>query len=195
MKGKCSMIYHGVNPYWFRPLRREVVEKFKQQNNFKDKFIIGMVARNQARKAHPRALLAFQKFIQGKEDKTIFLMHACPQDQGWNLDDLINRFGLNKKVFLTMPHNNPAVGISPEQQLMLYNCMDVHVLANEGEGFGLPIIESMSCGVPNLTDDYAAGKELIEDSGAGMLIKSATPIFRGADHNYKRCATDIGVLA
>ena len=54
------------------------------------------------------------------------------------------------------------------------------MVGTSGGGFGLPIIESMSCGVPNLTDDYAAGKELIEDSGAGILIKSATPIFRGA---------------
>jgi len=38
-----------------------------------------------------------------------------------------------------------------------------------GEGFGLPIIESMACGTPLIATDFSAMKELVED--VGLLVK------------------------
>ena len=194
MQDKCSMIYHGINPYLYHPLRREHIDRFKKNNGMENKFVVGMVARNQARKAHPRLLLAWQKFAQGKED-VMLLMHCCPQDQGWDLGDLVNRFGLNQKVRITMPHNNPAQGVPQDQMVMLYNAMDVHVLTTEGEGFGIPVLESMACGIPNITDDYAASAELVKEAEGGLLTPAITRVFRGADHNFDRPSTDIDKLA
>src|SRR3990167_1158501 len=184
-----SMVYHGVNSYLFRPLQRPYVEKFKEQHGLKDKFVIGMVARNQARRSHPRLLVAFQKFAENKND-VVLLLHCMPKDQGWDLNDLVNRFNLNGKVFFTNQSNNPAIGMPDQHMVTLLNTMDVHVLLGEGEGFGIPILESMSCGVPNLVNHYGAEKELVEDSGAGFTIKPAAMYFRGSDHNYQRALVD-----
>ena len=44
----------------------------------------------------------------------------------------------------------------------LYNCMDVFVLPTGGEGFGIPTLEAMSCGVPICVTNYTTGYELIK---------------------------------
>ena len=191
---RCSLVYHGVNPYLFRPLPEPYIETMKEKHGFKNKFVVGAVMRNQARKSHPRLLRAFQKFSEGKSDVVLFL-HCSPRDQGWDLNDLINRYGLNGKAFFTNPSQNPALGISTDQLVGLYNMMDVHAPVAEGEGFGLPILESMSCGVPNLVNHYGAEQELVEDSGAGFTIKPATVYLRGSDHNFERPLVDEQDLA
>ena len=43
----------------------------------------------------------------------------------------------------------------------LYNCMDVFVLPTAGEGFGIPTVEAMACGVPICVTNYTTGYELI----------------------------------
>ena len=49
----------------------------------------------------------------------------------------------------------------------LYNSFDVLLMCTGGEGFGLPLYEAQSCGVPVITTDYAAGPEGV---GAGLTV-------------------------
>ena len=49
----------------------------------------------------------------------------------------------------------------------LYNSFDALLLCSGGEGFGLPLYEAQSCGVPVITTDYAAGPEGV---GAGLTV-------------------------
>lgn len=188
----ASMIYHGVDPYFFRPLPKPYMDHWKKQMgqpgiSFENKFIVGMVARNQSRKSHPQLLKGFAKFAKDKTD-VMLLMNCVAVDQGWNIDDLINRYELRGKAFIT-GSSNPAFGMPMDKLMMLYNAMDVHLLATEGEGFGIPILESMSCGVPNMTNAYAAGEELVRDSG-GILLEKGPIVMRGSDHNFERQYTD-----
>ena len=39
--------------------------------------------------------------------------------------------------------------------------MDVHALPTGGEGFGIPTVEAMSCGVPNVICNYTTSYELV----------------------------------
>jgi glycosyltransferase involved in cell wall biosynthesis len=43
--------------------------------------------------------------------------------------------------------------------------MDVFFLTTSGEGFGIPIIEAMSCEIPVIATDYTTTYELIEEDG------------------------------
>ena len=55
----------------------------------------------------------------------------------------------------------------------VYNIMDVFLLTTSGEGFGVPIIEAMSCEVPVVATDYTTTPELVLQNKAGLGINLA----------------------
>lgn len=50
----------------------------------------------------------------------------------------------------------------------LYNSADVYLHTSEYEGFGLPVLEAMACGVPVVTSNKASLPEIVGD--AGVLV-------------------------
>ena len=59
--------------------------------------------------------------------------------------------------------------------------MDVFVLPTAGEGFGIPSLEAMSCGVPICVTNYTTGYELIKCDDAGNEDVPMYPL--GGQHN------------
>ena len=43
--------------------------------------------------------------------------------------------------------------------------MDVFVLPTAGEGFGIPTVEAMSCGVTSITSNVFSPPEIMKDAG------------------------------
>ena len=68
----------------------------------------------------------------------------------------------------------------------LYNCMDVFVLPTAGEGFGIPTIEAMSCGVPICVTNYTTGYELIKSDIFSTILSVFT--FNSINFLFNRCA-------
>lgn len=60
-------------------------------------------------------------------------------------------------------------GMPKENLWSLYAMSDCFLLTSKAEGLGLPIMESMSCGVPVVATDTGAIHELLQD-GRGFLI-------------------------
>ena len=82
---------------------------------------------------------------------------------GWKFPSFAEQYGIEKYL---MP---PLMGVldagqavSEEQMAHLFNCMDVFVLPTGGEGFGIPTLEAMSCGVPICVTNYTTGYELVK---------------------------------
>lgn len=170
-------IPHGVDLNVFRPLTPEHKLELKKQAGFENKFVVGSVMRNQSRKMIPNLLYSFKEFIKDKPDAVLYL-HCDPLDpQGWNLFDLCNRLELSGKVFFGLKRY--SLGIPEARLNMVYNLFDVHVLPTTGEGFGLPIIESQSCGVPNIATDYTTSRELIEGHGELVPLCQECPYIIG----------------
>ena len=69
--------------------------------------------------------------------------------------------------------------LSDEQLNRLYNLFDVTVLPSTGEGFGLPIIESLAAGVPVVATDCSACSELVR--GRGELVRVLTTVTVGTN--------------
>jgi glycosyltransferase involved in cell wall biosynthesis len=55
----------------------------------------------------------------------------------------------------------------------MFQIADIHALATTGEGFGIPTIESQSCGLPNVITDYTTSKELVGEPETGLIIPIA----------------------
>ncbi len=203
-------IYHGVNTKIFQPRNEE--EKIKDRESIlgphKDKKIIGIVARNQPRKAfdklfeayfyvlngkyikcescnqltlHPYSVLE-KKFThvsqckhcrstdiyQGKSREDVALyVHAAAADCGWDLIDLQDDYDLNGKILIN-PSLKIGVGVSENTLAAIFNTFTIFTLPTRGEGFGLPVLEAMACGIPIVVNDYSAYTEWT--SGCGELI-------------------------
>ena len=65
--------------------------------------------------------------------------------------------GFNKKIFEEIKSSGieqsiRLLGVVRDEELpLLYNCADLFVYPSLYEGFGLPPLEAMACGVPIIT--------------------------------------------
>ena len=81
----------------------------------------------------------------------------------------IERFGVGDAVRFES-------GISNERMIELYAEAEVAVVPSLYEGFSLPAVESMACGVPLVTTTGGALPEVVgEDGETGMLVRPGDP--------------------
>jgi glycosyltransferase involved in cell wall biosynthesis len=168
-------IPHAVDTNIFYRLSEEERNKARHKWGFQDKFVVGVVARNQGRKMLDRTLKTFKIFCKDKQNAILF-MHTDPYDRAgvFDMTAMIQREGLqNRVVFSGM---NFFKGFDYKQMNEVYNIMDVFLLTTSGEGFGVPIIEAMACEVPVIATDYTTTPELVTEHNAGFGAKLAAEI-------------------
>lgn len=165
----------------------------------KDSFIVGTVMRNQRRKLYPDLMEAFKTFLEQEQKDNIYLyLHTYYPDVGWEIPDLIQRYGLSSRVLMTYKCkkcnkisvdffqnsvtvcnsckslSNQLVGIHnhiDETDLAkVYNVFDIYVQYANSEGFGMPQVEAAYCGLPVLSIDYSAMKSVVKNIG-GIPMK------------------------
>lgn len=166
-------IPHGYDPKVFYKEFDEKRIELRKAWGVENKFVVGSVFRNQGRKMPDRLLKAFKIFSRTHPD-AVLLLHTDPDDQArtFNMQNLINRFQLNNRVIFTGGTFHKP--LSHDTLREIYNIMDVFMLSTSGEGFGVPIVEAMACGVPQLVTDYTTTKELVVDAPkTGLAIKLA----------------------
>jgi len=173
---RIQRIYLGVDPEVFRPLPER--ERLKTHERFRGKFVVGCVARNQPRKNVPALVKAFAQLCQRRDDLHLYL-HMNPCDVGYDLVTLLRRHRLEGHADVSGPDSSLDQPLADEQLNRLYNLFDVTVLPSYGEGFGLPIIESLAAGVPVVATDYSACPELVR--GRGELVRALTTVTVGVN--------------
>ena len=166
----AEYIPHGYDNKIYYQMSKEDKLKIKKVWGLQNKFVVGVVARNQSRKMLDRTLKAFALWCREKPD-AVLLLHLDPNDpaQAFNIVTTINRYRLNNRVIMTGTSMFRPFGYDKMNEV--YNLMDVFLLSTSGEGFGIPIIEAMACGVPQVVTDYTTTKELvIDDIQTGLSV-------------------------
>lgn len=169
-KIKTEYVPHAVNEKLFY---KEDKEKAKAKFGLQGKFVIGCVARNQGRKMLDRGIKAIHFFatISKHLPDAVLLFHSDPNDGAavFSLQELTVRLNLQNRIFFTgMSFFNT---FNYSQMRDVFNAMDIFILPTSGEGFGVPIIESMACEVPVICTDYTTTPELVVDNKAGYGVK------------------------
>lgn len=183
-------VYHGVDTEIFKPLNQS--EARLALGIPLDAFVVGMVARNQYRKRFDVMCKAFAEFAKGKKNVKLYL-HTTLHDVGWDIVDMTNQLGLGDKLILTQDVR-PDRGVSPEMLNVIYNSFDVNALISLGDGFGLPVAESMATGCPQLVSGHSCLQELVEGHG-GLTAKTATWIMNTGGFNTWGQLTDYEDIA
>jgi glycosyltransferase involved in cell wall biosynthesis len=144
---KIEVVYNGVADH-FSPLPAEDVAAFRQQEHLPDRFLL-YVGTLEPRKNLVRLLEAFAcwRATASAADQEIALVIAGAK--GWFYDEIFQRVhSLNLNDVVHFP------GFVPTESLPYwYQAAMAFVYPSLFEGFGMPVIEAMACGVPVLCSD------------------------------------------
>jgi glycosyltransferase involved in cell wall biosynthesis len=182
-------IPHMINTDLYTP-SKEWGDIARKAYHWEDKFVIGTVGTNhEHRKNWETGMLAMSKFKKMHPNDVIYYAHTNRLDErGIDLAYLTQMLDIEDIVKFPSPAEIQT-GIPMETMARMYNTLDVFLLPTKGEGFGIPIVEAMACGVPVITTDCTAQKEICKDSGAWM-IQNLTPDFTGQNSWQFNCTPD-----
>jgi glycosyltransferase involved in cell wall biosynthesis len=142
-------------------------------NEVKDRMgvesVIGCVAQNiGTRKKIERLIEAFSKMENKKE--CLLHLHTLPVSikSAIDLHKVAKLCNVEDSVIFSYGMNS-VEGISDYGMNYLYNYFDIHATATSYEGFGMPILESMAVGKPQVVPACGTGPELIGENDRGLL--------------------------
>jgi len=156
---KIITIQSGVDPA-FRPINDTVAKgKIAEKYDLPERFIlyVGLI---EPRKNLPMLISAFKRLIDSGEDYKLVLVGRY----GWMYEELLKQ--INNLDLEGMIHFTGYV--SQEDLPLVYNLSSLFVYPTIYEGFGLPVLEAMACGVPVITTDVSSLPEIVGE--AGMLV-------------------------
>ena len=141
--------------------------------------------------------LAISKGRLDIAQKTFLYAHTSYPDNGWSIPSLLKEHGLCHKVLFTYVCTNcghyfPAffqdarsickkchhttallssthTGLNRAQLANIYNMFDAYIQYSICEGFGMPQVEAISCGLPLFTVGYSAMTEVGKKSGGEVI--------------------------
>jgi glycosyltransferase involved in cell wall biosynthesis len=154
---RITVVHHGIDEQ-FQPVSKAEVDSFRRRMRLPERFVL-CLSTIQPRKNLERLISAFERVSAG--DESIHLIMAGKI--GWLSEPITNRV-----------HQSPyrdrirLLGHLPDPQLpLLYNAATGFALPSLYEGFGLPVLEAMACGVPTLLSNRGALPEL---AGADAVV-------------------------
>lgn len=155
---KIKVVYNGFNGRLYRPISdQEKIKQVLSQYDIKTPYIF-YAGRLEKKKNTAKLVEAYaimkQKFKKIKH-KLVLVGKA-----GFGFDEvkyIIQEFNLDDEVIIT--------GWIPEADMpYIYNGASLFVLPSLYEGFGIPLLEAMACGVPIAASNIAAIPEVVKDS-------------------------------
>lgn len=178
-KEKIFVIPHGVDTKVFNPNIPKV--KLKTKKKFK---FVSVVAPHY-RKNIPLMLDAYCKAFTAKDDVCLVLktkiykhsdgiydMHKNPKGRkafeivlGDVFKKLVKKYGKNMPEIELL--NGHVSNVSS-----IYNACDVHITTTGSEGFGLPLIEAMACGLLSIAPRYSGQLDFMNDDNSLLIDTS-----------------------
>lgn len=157
-RGPSSVVPLGVDRDIFYPRdKRESRAMFRNAHITDDAFVVGYVGRNQYRKRLDLLIRYFAAFVSRgghAHDNAILCIHSAPSgENSIDIRSLVNYYGLNGRVHLAEPERGN--GLNESLMPYVYSAMDVFLTCSQAEGWDLPLLEAMSCGVPSIAADWA----------------------------------------
>ncbi len=154
---KITVVYEAANPI-FQPMDREEARKQVRLRYGVDGPYILFVSTIEPRKNVPTLIRAVWQLIDCyKEDVHLILAGG----KGWLYEDafaMVDSLRLDDRVHF--------VGrVSSDDLLYLYNAAELLAHPAFYEGFGLPPLEAMACGLPVVVSNVASLPEVVGDAG------------------------------
>ncbi len=176
-KGKIHVIPIGVEDY-FKPVDDKYkIEAIRKKYQIEGKFFL-YLGTLEPGKNITKIIYAFESIVKSFSLEASLIIAG---KKGWLFDEIFNtaqKTGLlNKKIFF--------LGFVPEEELpTLYNAAECLVFPSTNEGFGLPPLESMSCGTPVITSHISSLPEVVGDAALMVDPYDVTSISKAMHRIY-----------
>jgi len=157
---KIRVIHNGVDTV-FQPIKdQHLLDTAREKYNLNERFVLYLGA-IQPRKNISTLIRAYNILCKGHNFKYKLVIAGGVGWKNKNICPLIEELGLRDKIILT--------GYIPEHDLpTIYNLSDAFVFPSLYEGFGIPVLEAMACGIPVVTSNVSSLPEV--SGGAAVLI-------------------------
>lgn len=154
-ESKIDVVYQGCNPLFRQEVRASLKSEVRKLYSLPERYVI-MVGTVEQRK---NQLLAVEAMRALPADVKLVIVGRGRNNYGEKVKAAISEKGLaDRVVWLT--------GVPTEHLPALYSMATLAAYPSRYEGFGLPVIEALSCGVPVIA---ATGSCLEEAGGPGAL--------------------------
>lgn len=140
-----------------------------------DTFLFGMVAANKdnpPRKSFQEVMEAFAKFHKKHPKSALYMHTVIKTDKGFPIDMFAKKLGIEEAILHPDIYELQYL-INQEQMGKIYSSFDCLLAPSLNEGFGVPLIEAQTCGVPVITNDYTAMRDLVKDGFNGYKTRVA----------------------
>ncbi len=161
--GKLRVVPYGVDGQVFRPARART-----HTDRSSRPFRFLCVGKWERRKGTEGLVRAFCRAFKSTAPVELYLHCDNPYrpdlDVATEVSRILAEQGGGPKVLVGLPLSEP-------EMVALYQSADAFVLPSRGEGWGLPILEAMACGLPVLVTEQGAHREFVRPEH-GYLIRA-----------------------
>lgn len=159
---KVQVIPNGIDPELFTPKGN----KFKLNSNKKIKFLF--VGGTIARKGIDLLLKSYVDAFSNKDDVSLIIkdMGGNTFYKGQTAQNMIKEIQ-NVETYPEIEYINTE--LNEEEMISLYRACDVFVSTYRGEGFSMPTLEAMACGLPVVVTDGGATDDFVDNTFAWKI--------------------------
>ena len=156
--GKVRVVHHGVDAKHFRPIVPEQITAFRRAHGLPEQYILFVGALNR-RKNIVVLIQAYARLKKaGRINCGLVLAGGLGHTSHDEIMKVIKDSGVRDSIML--------YGYAPQEDLpYLYNGASAFVFPSLHEGFGLPVLEAMACGVPVIASAVTSLPEVVGDAG------------------------------
>ena len=173
---KIVPIHLGVSEQFHRRIAPSLVADFKVKFKLEYPYIL-FVGNTKPHKGLDVLLRAFKEVLTLFPDVDLVFAGGTPESEK-PLKALMNTPALSKRV--------KSLGrISNDELILAYHGAEMFILPSLYEGFGLPALEAMACGVPVIVSDAGSLPEIVgnaaiicESGNHGMFAEAMINLFR-----------------
>ena len=156
---KTKVIYLAKNDSLKPDMDREKIEQVKKKYCIEGEYLL-FIGTIEPRKNVKNLILAFAKFL--RENNAYKLVISGKK--GWHYEEALGfpkKLGLEKEIIFTG-------FISEDDKPCLLAGAKIFIYPSLYEGFGIPVLEALACGIPTITSNISSMPEIAQD--AALLI-------------------------
>lgn len=167
-ENKIDVIYNGINRRFRKYKDVLTIEKFLKKYKLPNQYIL-FIGNNSHRKNPERVLEAYIQYHNRKgSDAQALVTPGLSQEFVDHYLKATNQSHIKKSI------HTPGY-IESDELPILYSCSTLFLFPSLSEGFGMPVLEAMACGVAVITSNTSSLPEI-----AGDAAKLINPTDTGA---------------